>query len=228
MISGKTKKELLDEILKFGNVYLSCLKIGVDRATYYRWKKTDDEFKGKACEAERMGRENICDVASHALMQNVKNRDQRAIEYVLNHNSEKYKQKQASQVVIVHKKELPPIVEQKTLEDLLDDYGEDLHQKALKLKEKLTMFGEKIPDKLDGSPIEDHELSGYEGYIRDWQRHRRVNKESIDATDIASLRLENSTSSEMPLREETYLDRSNTEAATLNNMLDTKHEPPTN
>jgi len=180
MIAGKTKKELLDEIRKFGNVYLSCLKIGVDRATYYRWKKTDEKFKEKANEAERIGRENICDVAGHALMQNVKNRDQRAIEYVLNHNSEKYKQKQTSHVVIVHKKELPPVVEQKTLEDLIDDYEENLHEKALKLKEDLTMFGKEIPNKLDGTPIGDDELPGYEGYIRDWQKQKRADGGNID------------------------------------------------
>jgi hypothetical protein len=35
MIDDKTKQKLLDEISNFGNVYLSCLKVGVDKATYY-------------------------------------------------------------------------------------------------------------------------------------------------------------------------------------------------
>jgi hypothetical protein len=99
---------------------------------------------------------------------------------VLNHNSEKYKQKQTSHVVIVHKKELPPVVEQKTLEDLIDDYEENLHEKALKLKEDLTMFGKEIPNKLDGTPIGDDELPGYEGYIRDWQKQKRADGGNID------------------------------------------------
>ena len=105
MIRNKTKRKLLNEIQKFGNVYLSCLKIGISRATYYRWKQEDEKFKKEAEEAERVGRENICDVAEHSLLQNIKNKDQRAIEFTLTHNSEKYKRNQTTNVVIVHKKE---------------------------------------------------------------------------------------------------------------------------
>jgi hypothetical protein len=106
MISGKTKEDLLLEIAKFGNVYLSCLKVGINASTYYRWKEKDELFKEEAEEAERDGRRNICHVAEHALLKNVKEGQQRAIEYTLNHNSEIYKKKETSNVVIVHKKEL--------------------------------------------------------------------------------------------------------------------------
>ena len=125
MIDDKTKEKLLEEIQKFGNVYLSCLKIGIDKATYYRWKQKSKKFRAKADEAEKIGRENISDVAEHALLQNIKDKNQRAIEYALSHNSEIYKQKRSSSVVIVHKKEnsTPPLPE-KTLEDLLDDEEE--------------------------------------------------------------------------------------------------------
>lgn len=106
MISSKTKEDLLLEIAKFGNVYLSCLKVGVNASTYYRWKEKDELFKKEAEEAERDGRRNICHVAEHALLKNVKEGQQRAIEYTLNHNSEMYKKKETSNVVIVHKREL--------------------------------------------------------------------------------------------------------------------------
>jgi hypothetical protein len=123
MIDGKTKQKLLDEIQKFGNVYLSCLKTGIGKATYYRWKEKDKKFREQAEKAERMGRENISDVAEHALLQNIKKGDQRAIEYALNHNSERYKQKQTSTVVLLHKKDVPiPNSPIKTLEDLFDEY----------------------------------------------------------------------------------------------------------
>jgi len=122
MIDDKTKLKLLKEIEKSGIVYLSCYKIGVDRATYYRWKKINKEFKETANQAERYGRDNNCDIAEHALMLKVKDKDMRAIEYLLKHNHPKYKPKKSSSVVIWHKKGdgLPPI-HQKTLEDLLDE-----------------------------------------------------------------------------------------------------------
>jgi hypothetical protein len=174
MVDGKTKQNLLKEIEKFGNVYLACLKIGVDKATYYRWKQKDEKFRERADEAERIGRENISDIAEHALLQNIKEKNQRAIEYALNHNSEIYKQKQTSNVVIVHRKEAPiadiPI---RTLEDLIDEDRESGHERALKLHERFTMFGGEIPNKPDGTPIALDEIPNYEAYIENWQRYKR-------------------------------------------------------
>lgn len=89
MIDGKIKQKLLDEIQKFGNVFVSCSKVGVSKATYYRWKK-NEKFKEQADEAERAGRENITGLAEHMLLQNIKKGIQRAIEYALNHNSPHY------------------------------------------------------------------------------------------------------------------------------------------
>lgn len=93
MIDGETKQKLLQEIEKVGNVYSSCLKIGINKATYYRWKKEDKEFSKLAGKAEKTGRENMCDIAEHALMQNVKEKRMDAIKYVLGHNSKRYQPK---------------------------------------------------------------------------------------------------------------------------------------
>jgi formylmethanofuran dehydrogenase subunit E len=118
MVDEETKQKLLNEISKFGNVYLSCLKIGVDKATYYRWKQQDEKFKKEASGAEKIGRENISDVAEHSLLKNVKDGNQKAIEYTLGHNSKKYRQKR-SNVVIVHKKDFTPAVREPTLHEIL-------------------------------------------------------------------------------------------------------------
>lgn len=123
MISSKTKKNLLNELKKSGNVFFSCSKIGIDKSTYYRWRQKDEKFKGQAEEAIIIGRENMCDVSEHALMKNVREGEQRAIEYHLSHNSERYRQKRVSDVVILHRKEVPGSnPEAKTIEDLFDDY----------------------------------------------------------------------------------------------------------
>ena len=106
MIKNATKKKLLAELEKNGNVTISCLKSGVNRSTLYRWKQQSDEFKESAELAERIGRENNCDIAEQSLLLKVKEKDLGAIKYLLSHNSPKYKGKETSNVVIVHKKEL--------------------------------------------------------------------------------------------------------------------------
>lgn len=181
MIDGDIKKKLLDEIRKFGNVYLSCLKVGVNRATYYRWRQKDKMFRVKAKEAERLGRENICDVAEHCLMQNVKGKNQRAIEYTLSHNSERYKQKQTSNVIILHKKDMPPPAPKGvSMLDLLSAIKED---KITEIKEKYEAMGG-IPPKADGSKIEDRELEDYELYIEEWYKNKKMENEAADENSI--------------------------------------------
>ena len=180
MIDDRTKSKLLKELEKNGNIFLSCLKVGVDRSTYYRWLSADKEFEKLANQAVRRGRENNCDIAKHVLMTLVKEKNMRAVEYVLSHNDPSYKSKHTSNVIIVHKKvsSLPPS-DVKTLEDVLDEEEKSAHERGLEVQKTLTMFGNPIPLKLDGSPIPIDELPGYEAYIRDWQKQRRqaINKE---------------------------------------------------
>lgn len=101
MIDLETKEKLLKEIEKSGNVYLSCMKTGIDKATFYRWKKDDKQFSKKATEAVKRGRESNCDLAEHALMLNVKEKKMDAIKYVLSHQSRIYKPKDRK-VFLVH------------------------------------------------------------------------------------------------------------------------------
>lgn len=121
MIDDKTKQKLLKEISNYGNVYLSCLKTGVDKATYYRWKQQDKEFRKLANKAEKIGRDNMCDVAEHSLLKNVKDGNQRAIEYTLGNNSKRYKRKK-DDVVIIHKKDTAPIMREPSLDEILSAY----------------------------------------------------------------------------------------------------------
>ena len=124
MIDDQTKQKLLKELEKSGNVWSSCLKLNIHRSTYYRWKETNKEFRRLANTMERHGRENMCDIAKHALMLNVKDKKMDAIKYVLSHLDPPFKRKQTSNVVILHKKDIIPNVPQKTLEDMLEDYAD--------------------------------------------------------------------------------------------------------
>lgn len=100
MIDGKVRNNLLQELEKSGNVYLSCLKVGVNKATYYRWRKDDKRFRKQSNQAVRSGKENICDMAEHYLMMNVKDKKMDAIKYVLSHNSPRYKPKDKRAFII--------------------------------------------------------------------------------------------------------------------------------
>lgn len=104
MIDEATKNKLLQELEKSGNVYLSCLKVGVNKATYYRWLKEDNAFSKKAYQAIRFGRENNCDVAEHSIMLLVKEKNLKASEYILSHNSPRYKPSMSSSKVFLEHK----------------------------------------------------------------------------------------------------------------------------
>ena len=123
MINKEIREQLIQELGKTGNIYWSCSKIGIDRSTFYRWKNKDKKFQEKVEMAEKMGRENICDISEHALFKNVKAGNQRAIEYALRFNSERYVGKQPTNVFITYKKESSTSGQGvKTIEDLFDEY----------------------------------------------------------------------------------------------------------
>lgn len=217
MIDDKTKQKLLKELEKSGNILTSCLKLAIHRSTYHRWKKVDKEFRRLANIAERHGRENICDMARHALMMNVKEKKMDAIKYVLGHMDPLFKSKQTSNVVILHKRESSILNPQiKTLEDLFDDDAEKTHQKEIELQKKFTESGKVIPNKPDGSPIQFHELLQYEAYIENWQKCQIQNK----STGTADSKPETGKLQEVPQESQKISDNSNLNSATQDKPRD--------
>lgn len=101
MIDSKTRQKLIQELEKSGNVYLSCLKVGINRSTFYRWRDGDPKFRKLAGKAMRIGWENNCDIAEHALMINVKEKRMEAIKYVLSRQSSRYRPKD-KKVTLIH------------------------------------------------------------------------------------------------------------------------------
>jgi hypothetical protein len=134
-------------------VYFACLKTNVHRSTYYRWKAENKEFKTKAEQAERLGRENNCDIAEQALMLNVKDKKMDAIKYVLSHNSPRYKGKQPSQVIIFHKKDIPPEPQEINLTAVFQDIIRK-HEEKTKLEEENSKK-EVYPDNTKPEQIND-------------------------------------------------------------------------
>jgi hypothetical protein len=125
MKNPSLKKRILEELEKSGNVYFACAKHGIGRATFYRWKNSNKDFKKKTDHALNFGRMNNCDIAQHSLMKLVREGNLASIKYLLAHNSPLYKPK-TRRVILEHigNKQLLPIVKQKTLEDLIHDEEE--------------------------------------------------------------------------------------------------------
>jgi hypothetical protein len=124
MIGEETKKKVLSELEKFGNVFYACKKNGVSTSTYYRWFENNRDFRKKAKTAIKVGQKNFVDLAENGLISNVGNKDQRAIEYVLSHLSKRYRKSDESKVIIVHRKDADSYapVKKITLEDLLEEH----------------------------------------------------------------------------------------------------------
>jgi len=83
MINEKEKEKLINELIKEGNVFVACAKVGIDRTTPYRWEKKNKKFKKQFREAIRIGRTNTCDIAEHTLMINVKKGKMEAMQLFL-------------------------------------------------------------------------------------------------------------------------------------------------
>ena len=89
--SAKTIKKLAEEIEKTGIVQMSCAKVGLSTSTYYRWYGEDLDFKTKMDSAINIGRKNMTDFAESKMIKNINDGQERAIEFYLRHNDDRYR-----------------------------------------------------------------------------------------------------------------------------------------
>mgnify|MGYP000922300530 CR=1 FL=1 len=181
MIGEETKKKVLSELEKFGNVFYACKKNGVSTSTYYRWFENNRDFRKKAKTAIKVGQKNFVDLAENGLISNVGNKDQRAIEYVLSHLSKRYRKSDESKVIIIHRKDADSYapVKKITLEDLLNEADHKADENKAKwdaaaqiLWDKLKKNGD-IPQKPDGEPIKFEEVYQFQTYIEEYQKRMK-------------------------------------------------------
>ncbi len=84
----KEKQLLLEQLKKTPIVQIACEKIGVARATYYRWRKDDPEFSSQADSSLREGNMLINDMAESQLLSAIRDKNLTAIIFWLkNHHS---------------------------------------------------------------------------------------------------------------------------------------------
>lgn len=71
-------------------VSLACKKIGLSRATYYRWYKDNKKFRDSADQILDIGRKNINDLAEQSLIKELARGNMNAIRFWLQHNDRRY------------------------------------------------------------------------------------------------------------------------------------------
>jgi hypothetical protein len=89
--NDKTKTLFLEQLKKTPIVQIACEKLGIGRATLYRWKEEDADFAKQVDAAIFDGRLMVNDLAESQLIGAVKDRDMRAIMYWLKHHHTDYK-----------------------------------------------------------------------------------------------------------------------------------------
>lgn len=86
----RNKEQVIEKLKTLPVVQVVCQKIGIGRATYYRWRKEDKKFAMEADEALFTGRLFINDMAESQLLSQIKAENMTAIIFWLKHNHPVY------------------------------------------------------------------------------------------------------------------------------------------
>lgn len=90
---AKEKELLIEQLKKTPIVQIACEKLGIGRATYYRWRKEDHTFAKQATDALLLGASLINDLAESQLITAIKNQNLTAIIFWLKHHHPDYANK---------------------------------------------------------------------------------------------------------------------------------------
>ncbi len=90
MKTDKNKGLLVEQLKKTPIVQVACGKINIGRATYYRWRKDDQEFANSADGAITEGALLVNDIAESQLMSAIKEKNLTAIIFWLKHHHPNY------------------------------------------------------------------------------------------------------------------------------------------
>lgn len=85
------KKRLLLRLAKTPIVEVACKQANVPRPTYYRWRKSDEDFAAACDEAIETSSDLINDMAESQLIQAIKDQNMSAIIFWLKHHHHVYR-----------------------------------------------------------------------------------------------------------------------------------------
>lgn len=111
---AEQKKLLIDQLKKTPIVQVACEKVGVGRATFYRWLKDDPDFGKLANESIIEGNGLISDVAESQLANLIKSGNLGAISFWLKHRHPAYRNKLEVEANVRHE-DVPLTPEQEAI-----------------------------------------------------------------------------------------------------------------
>lgn len=130
MKTDRNKELLIEQLKKTPIIQVSCEKVGIGRATFYRWKQEDQDFATRADEALAEGSSLVNDVAESQLMSAIRDKNLTAIIFWLKHHHPSY----ATKVEVTARL--------KADNEVLTPEQEALVTKALKLASLIPNFQE--------------------------------------------------------------------------------------
>lgn len=105
----KTKNEkqlLIEQLKKTPVVQVACEKIGIGRATFYRWKNDDEKFSAAVNEAISDGNGLVNDMAESQLMSAIRDKNLTAIIFWLRNHHPLYATRVEVTAKLKHDEEL--------------------------------------------------------------------------------------------------------------------------
>ncbi len=117
----KNKSQILKQLKMTPIIQIACHKAGISRATFYRWRHEDKEFKKQAEEAIKDGVLFINDLAESQLVAAIKDQNLTAIIFWLKNHHTDYADK------------IQVSTDQKPIDSNLTPEEERLVKKALKM-----------------------------------------------------------------------------------------------
>ena len=90
---NRIKEEFLNQLKQSPTIETTCQKIGVSRATVYRWIANSKKFEKQVDDALKQGREFMSDVAENQLFSLIANREMSAIRLYLSTHNPRYSNK---------------------------------------------------------------------------------------------------------------------------------------
>jgi len=117
----KTKNEkqlLIEQLKKTPVVQVACEKIGIGRATFYRWKNDDEKFTAAVNEAISDGNGLVNDMAESQLMSAIKDKNLTAIIFWLRNHHPSYATRVEVTAKLKHDEELTPEQEELVMKAL--------------------------------------------------------------------------------------------------------------
>ena len=94
----KAKALFLEQVRESPFVSHVAKAAGIDRSTYYRWRKEDKEFRREVDRLQSQAREKINDVMESVLIREAQNGNLTAIIFWLKHNHQMY----ANKLIVTH------------------------------------------------------------------------------------------------------------------------------